>query len=74
MISTRVRNDVNFDPGTWRTITFDVGPIDSQLGGMQAMFGAVSILFLVPWIGPSTARSAVYGRGIGGCSGSSPRT
>jgi quinol-cytochrome oxidoreductase complex cytochrome b subunit len=60
MISTRVRNDVNFDPGAWRGHHLRRRPIDSKLGGMLAIFGAVSILYFVPWIDPSTARSAVY--------------
>ena len=43
-----------------RAITFNVGPIDSKLGGVLAMFGAIAVLFLVPWLDTSKVRSAVY--------------
>ncbi|MEQ8403388.1 MAG: cytochrome b N-terminal domain-containing protein [Roseitalea porphyridii] len=43
-----------------RAITFDIGPITSKLGGVIAMFGAVAILFVVPWLDTSKVRSAVY--------------
>ncbi|SFI91481.1 cytochrome b [Aerobium aerolatum] len=43
-----------------RAITFSIGPIDSKLGGVLAMFGAVLILFVVPWLDTSKVRSAVY--------------
>jgi ubiquinol-cytochrome c reductase cytochrome b subunit len=43
-----------------RAITFNIGPIDSKLGGVLAMFGAVAILFFVPWLDTSKVRSAVY--------------
>ncbi len=43
-----------------RAITFDVGPIDSKLGGVLAMFGAIAVLFVVPWLDTSKVRSAVY--------------
>ncbi len=43
-----------------RAITFDIGPIDAKLGGVIAMFGAIAILFFVPWLDTSRVRSAVY--------------
>ena len=43
-----------------RAITFSVGPIDSKLGGVLAMFGSIAILFFVPWLDTSKVRSAVY--------------
>ncbi|HEV7251580.1 MAG TPA: cytochrome b N-terminal domain-containing protein [Mesorhizobium sp.] len=43
-----------------RAITFNIGPIDSKLGGVLAMFGAIVVLFFVPWLDTSRVRSAVY--------------
>jgi ubiquinol-cytochrome c reductase cytochrome b subunit len=43
-----------------RAITFNIGPIDSKLGGVLAMFGSILILFLLPWLDTSKVRSAVY--------------
>jgi ubiquinol-cytochrome c reductase cytochrome b subunit len=43
-----------------RAITFNIGPIDSKLGGVLAMFGAIAVLFVVPWLDTSKVRSAVY--------------
>jgi ubiquinol-cytochrome c reductase cytochrome b subunit len=43
-----------------RAVTFNIGPIDSKLGGVLAMFGAIAVLFLVPWLDTSKVRSAVY--------------
>ncbi len=43
-----------------RAITFNIGPIDSKLGGVLTMFGSIAILFLVPWLDTSKVRSAVY--------------
>jgi ubiquinol-cytochrome c reductase cytochrome b subunit len=43
-----------------RAITFNIGPIDSKLGGVLAMFGAIAVLFFVPWLDTSRVRSAVY--------------
>ncbi|MCU0831370.1 MAG: cytochrome b N-terminal domain-containing protein [Rhizobiaceae bacterium] len=43
-----------------RAITFNIGPIDSKLGGVLAMFGAVLVLFVVPWLDTSKVRSAAY--------------
>jgi ubiquinol-cytochrome c reductase cytochrome b subunit len=43
-----------------RAITFNIGPIDSKLGGVLAMGAAIIILFFVPWLDTSKVRSAVY--------------
>ena len=43
-----------------RAITFNIGPIDSKLGGVLAMFGAIAMLFILPWLDTSKVRSAVY--------------
>ena len=43
-----------------RAITFNIGPIDSKLGGVLVMFGSIAILFIVPWLDTSKVRSAVY--------------
>ncbi|TIP51271.1 MAG: cytochrome b [Mesorhizobium sp.] len=43
-----------------RAITFNVGPISSKLGGVLTMFGAIVVLFFVPWLDASKVRSAVY--------------
>ena len=43
-----------------RAITFNIGPIDSKLGGVLAMFGAIAVLFFLPWLDTSKVRSAVY--------------
>ncbi|GAB1582600.1 cytochrome bc complex cytochrome b subunit [Phyllobacterium phragmitis] len=43
-----------------RAITFNIGPIDSKLGGVLVMFGSIAILFLVPWLDTSKVRSAAY--------------
>ena len=43
-----------------RAITFNIGPIDSKLGGVLAMFASILILFLLPWLDTSKVRSAVY--------------
>ncbi|MBN9138943.1 MULTISPECIES: cytochrome b [unclassified Phyllobacterium] len=43
-----------------RAITFNIGPINSKLGGVLTMFGSIAILFIVPWLDTSKVRSAVY--------------
>ena len=43
-----------------RAITFDIGPISSKLGGVIAMFAAVFMLLLAPWLDTSRVRSAKY--------------
>ena len=43
-----------------RAITFDIGPIDSKLGGVLTMFGSILVLFFVPWLDTSRVRSTSY--------------
>ena len=43
-----------------RAITFNIGPIDSKLGGVLAMFASIAVLFVLPWLDTSKVRSAVY--------------
>jgi len=43
-----------------RAVTFNIGPMDSKLGGVIAMFGAIAVLFFVPWLDTSRVRSAAY--------------
>ncbi|HOZ26888.1 MAG TPA: cytochrome b N-terminal domain-containing protein, partial [Hyphomonadaceae bacterium] len=43
-----------------RAITFDVGPIPAKLLGVIAMFGAILILFVLPWLDTSKVRSMRY--------------
>jgi ubiquinol-cytochrome c reductase cytochrome b subunit len=43
-----------------RAITFNIGPINSKLGGVLIMFGSIALLFIVPWLDTSKVRSAVY--------------
>jgi ubiquinol-cytochrome c reductase cytochrome b subunit len=43
-----------------RAITFNIGPIDSKLGGVLAMFGSIAVLFFVPWLDTSKVKSAAY--------------
>ncbi|MBD9449915.1 cytochrome b N-terminal domain-containing protein, partial [Rhizobium sp. RHZ01] len=43
-----------------RSITFNIGPIDSKLAGVLVMFGAIIVLFFVPWLDTSKVRSAAY--------------
>ena len=43
-----------------RAITFDLGPITAKLGGVIAMFGAIAVLFVVPWLDTSKVRSMRY--------------
>ena len=43
-----------------RAITFDIGPITAKLGGVIAMFGAIAILFVLPWLDTSKVRSMRY--------------
>ena len=50
-----------------RAITFDIGIpftdvvfIEAKLGGVLAMFGAVGLLFVMPWLDFSPVRSARY--------------
>ena len=43
-----------------RAITFDIGPISSKLGGVIAMFSAIAVLFILPWLDTSKVRSMRY--------------
>ncbi len=43
-----------------RAITFDIGPISSKLGGVIAMFSAIAVLFVLPWLDTSKVRSMRY--------------
>jgi len=43
-----------------RAITFDILFINSKLGGVIAMFGAIAVLALVPWLDTSRTRSGRY--------------
>ncbi len=43
-----------------RAITFNIWVIDSKLGGVLVMFGAIVVLFFLPWLDTSKVRSAVY--------------
>ena len=43
-----------------RAITFDIGPINSKLGGVIAMFGSIAVLFVLPWLDTSKVKSCAY--------------
>ena len=43
-----------------RAVTFDIGPITAKLGGVIAMFGAIAVLFVLPWLDTSKVRSMRY--------------
>lgn len=43
-----------------RAITFDIGPIPAKLLGVIAMFGAIGVLFILPWLDTSKVRSMRY--------------
>ena len=43
-----------------RAITFDIGPIDSKLGGVIMMGAAIAILFVLPWLDKSPVKSWRY--------------
>lgn len=43
-----------------RAITFDIGPIPAKLGGVIAMFGAIAVLFVLPWLDTSKVKSLRY--------------
>jgi quinol-cytochrome oxidoreductase complex cytochrome b subunit len=43
-----------------RAITFDILFIPAKLGGVIAMFGAIAVLFLLPWLDRSPVRSARF--------------
>ena len=43
-----------------RAVDFNIGPIDSKLGGVLAMFAAIGVLFILPWLDTSRVRSMRY--------------
>lgn len=43
-----------------RAIDFNIGPIDSKLGGVIAMFGSILIMFFLPWLDTSKTRSGNF--------------
>ncbi|QNL18148.1 cytochrome b/b6 [Hyphobacterium sp. CCMP332] len=43
-----------------RAVTFDIGPISAKLGGVLAMFGAIGVLFVLPWLDGSPVKSMRY--------------
>jgi ubiquinol-cytochrome c reductase cytochrome b subunit len=43
-----------------RAIDFNIGPIDSKLGGVIAMFASIGVLFVLPWLDTSKVRSMRY--------------
>ncbi|WP_102958846.1 cytochrome b [Mangrovicella endophytica] len=43
-----------------RAITFNIGPIDSKLGGVLVMFGSIIVLFFLPWLDTSRVRSTAF--------------
>ncbi|WP_062203784.1 cytochrome b N-terminal domain-containing protein [Aureimonas sp. AU12] len=43
-----------------RAITFNIGPIDSKLGGVLVMFGSIIVLFFLPWLDTSRVKSTTY--------------
>ncbi len=43
-----------------RAITFDIGPIQAKLLGVIAMFAAIAILFVLPWLDTSKVKSMRY--------------
>ncbi len=43
-----------------RAFDFNIGPIDSKLAGVLAMFASIGILFVLPWIDTSRVRSMRY--------------
>lgn len=43
-----------------RAVTFDIGPISAKLGGVLAMFGAIGVLFVLPWLDRSPVKSMRY--------------
>jgi ubiquinol-cytochrome c reductase cytochrome b subunit len=43
-----------------RAFDFNIGPIDSKLAGVLAMFASIGVLFVLPWIDTSRVRSMRY--------------
>ncbi len=43
-----------------RAFDFNIGPIDSKLAGVIAMFASIGVLFVLPWLDTSKVRSMRY--------------
>jgi hypothetical protein len=43
-----------------RAFDFNIGPIDSKLAGVLAMFASIGVLFVLPWLDTSRVRSMRY--------------
>jgi quinol-cytochrome oxidoreductase complex cytochrome b subunit len=43
-----------------RAFDFNIGPIDSKLAGVLAMFASIGVLFVLPWLDTSKVRSMRY--------------
>jgi ubiquinol-cytochrome c reductase cytochrome b subunit len=43
-----------------RAFDFNIGPIDSKLAGVMAMFASIGVLFVLPWLDTSRVRSMRY--------------
>ncbi|MFS4436949.1 cytochrome b [Paracoccaceae bacterium GXU_MW_L88] len=43
-----------------RAITFNIGPLDAKFLGVVAMFGAIVVMALTPWLDTSSVRSGRY--------------
>lgn len=43
-----------------RAVTFPIGPITAKLGGFMAMGAAIAVLFVLPWLDRSAAKSVRY--------------
>ena len=43
-----------------RAVTFPIGPLTAKLGGFMAMGAAIAVLFVLPWLDRSKAKSVRY--------------
>jgi ubiquinol-cytochrome c reductase cytochrome b subunit len=43
-----------------RAFDFNIGPIDSKLAGVLAMFASIGVLFVLPWLDTSKVKSMRY--------------
>ncbi len=43
-----------------RCVTFDIGPIPAKLIGVVLMFGAIAVIFALPWLDTSKVKSMRY--------------
>jgi ubiquinol-cytochrome c reductase cytochrome b subunit len=43
-----------------RAFDFNIGPIDSKLAGVLAMFASIGVLFILPWLDTSQVKSMRY--------------